>query len=49
MAKKSKPAEADAFDASAPIHPSRALVPQVQRVNEVRVKRGFWPKLRRVA
>jgi len=49
VAKKSKPAEADAFDASAPIHPSRALVPQVQRVNEVRVKRGFWPKLRRVA
>ena len=26
-----------------------ALVPSVQRVNEVRVSRGFWPKIRKVA
>jgi uncharacterized membrane protein YkvA (DUF1232 family) len=31
------------------LDPSRALVPSVQRVNEVRVKRGFWPKIRRTA
>lgn len=31
------------------LDPSRALVPAVQRVNEVRVSRGFWPKVRRVA
>jgi uncharacterized membrane protein YkvA (DUF1232 family) len=31
------------------IDPSKALVPSVQRVNEVRVKAGFWPKLGRVA
>lgn len=31
------------------LDPSRALVPSVQRVNEVRVRNGFWPKMRRVA
>ena len=31
------------------IDPSRALVPSVQRVNEMRVQRGFWPKIRRTA
>jgi len=31
------------------LDPSRALVPSVQRVNEVRVSKGFWPKMRRVA
>ncbi|MFJ6025497.1 YkvA family protein [Brevundimonas sp. NPDC092305] len=31
------------------LDPSRALVPSVQRVNEVRVRSGFWPKLRRTA
>jgi uncharacterized membrane protein YkvA (DUF1232 family) len=31
------------------LDPSRALVPAVQRVNEVRVSRGFWPKIRRTA
>lgn len=31
------------------LDPSKALVPSVQRVNEVRVKRGFWPKIRRTA
>lgn len=32
-----------------PIDPSRALQPAVIRVNEIRVKRGFLPKLKRVA
>lgn len=31
------------------IDPSKALIPSVQRVNEVRVKVGFWPKVGRVA
>lgn len=44
MAAKSKPiSPEEALD------PSRALVPSVQKVNEVRVSRGFWPKLRRTA
>ena len=47
-ARKAKPAE-DAFDPTEPIARSRALTPAVQRVNEVRVKTGFWPKLRRTA
>jgi uncharacterized membrane protein YkvA (DUF1232 family) len=34
-------------DPKAAIDPSRALVPAVQRVNEVRVRTGFWPKLRK--
>ena len=31
------------------LDPARALVPSVQRVNEMRVSRGFWPKIRRTA
>ena len=31
------------------LDPSTALVPHVQQVNEVRVRKGFWPKVRRVA
>ena len=31
------------------IDPSKALLPAVQRVNEVRVKAAFWPKVGRVA
>ncbi|MDP3080510.1 MAG: YkvA family protein [Brevundimonas sp.] len=31
------------------LDPSRALVPSVQQVNEVRVQKGFWPKIRRTA
>ena len=34
------------FDA---LDPSRALVPHVMRLNERRVARGFWPKIRKVA
>jgi uncharacterized membrane protein YkvA (DUF1232 family) len=38
-----------AFDAEEAMDASRALVPAVARVNEQRVVRGFWPKIRRVA
>lgn len=31
------------------IDPSKALIPQVQKVNEMRVKQDFWPKIRRTA
>ncbi len=37
------------FDPLAVIPRSRALTPQIIRVNEVRVAQGFWPKLRKVA
>jgi uncharacterized membrane protein YkvA (DUF1232 family) len=37
------------FDAAAPIAPERALVPAVMRLNEQRVDRGFWPKIRKAA
>ena len=40
----------EAFDAaSAALDPKKALVPAVVQVNERRVARGFWPKIRRVA
>jgi uncharacterized membrane protein YkvA (DUF1232 family) len=39
----------DGFDPTRPIDPKRALVPAVVRVNEQRVTRGFWPKIRQVA
>jgi len=48
-ARKAKPGTAADFDAKGPIDPSRALVPAVQRVNEQRVRKGFWPKVRRTA
>lgn len=38
-----------AFDAEEALDPSHAMVPAVARVNEQRVARGFWPKIRRVA
>lgn len=31
------------------IDPQKALVPAVQKVNETRVRDGFWPKVRRTA
>ena len=40
---------ASGFDPRKPIDPSRALVPSVLRLNEQRVARGFWPKIRRAA
>lgn len=39
----------DAFDPSEPVDPDRASLPAVVRLNEQRVRAGFWPKLRRVA
>jgi uncharacterized membrane protein YkvA (DUF1232 family) len=36
------------FDPHAALDPSRALVPSVVRLNEQRVARGFWPKIRKV-
>lgn len=32
-----------------PLDPARVLVPHVMRLNEQRVARGFWPKIRKVA
>lgn len=37
------------FDAAATLDPSLALVPAVVKVNEQRVAKGFWPKIRKVA
>ena len=37
------------FDPARPIAPDHALVPHVLRLNEMRVARGFWPKIRKVA
>ena len=37
------------YDPAAEIAPDRALVPSVLRLNEQRVRAGFWPKFRRVA
>ena len=37
-----------AFDPAEVLDPSRALVPTTVQVNEVRVRQGFWPKIRRV-
>ena len=44
MASRSQPVTADEA-----LDPTRALVPQVVQANEVRVKRGFWPKIARTA
>lgn len=38
-----------AFDAKGEIDPAKALVPATVRVNEQRVARNFWPKIRKVA
>ena len=48
MTAKAKPAAGPISPEDA-IDPSKALVPSVQKVNEVRVKAGFWPKIGRVA
>jgi uncharacterized membrane protein YkvA (DUF1232 family) len=49
QAKPEGQAPPDAFDAQAPLAPSRALVPYAVRLNTVVVKRGFWPKIRKLA
>jgi uncharacterized membrane protein YkvA (DUF1232 family) len=36
-------------DVNGGFDPARALVPHVMRLNEQRVARGFWPKMRKVA
>ncbi len=45
MSAESKPSP----DVNPVIDPARALVPELVKVNERRVTRGFWPKMRRVA
>jgi uncharacterized membrane protein YkvA (DUF1232 family) len=37
------------FDPHGVLDPRKALVPATVRVNEQRVTRGFWPKIRKVA
>lgn len=37
------------FDPNSALDPSRALTPVVVQVNEQRVAKGFWPKIRRTA
>lgn len=44
MTAKAKPA-----DPSEALDPRKALVPSVVKVNEMRVARGFWPKIQRTA
>jgi uncharacterized membrane protein YkvA (DUF1232 family) len=46
---KASPGVNTGFDPRRPLDPSRALVPHVMRLNEQRVLRGFWPKMRKVA
>lgn len=42
-------ANAKPYSPEEAIDPKTALVPAVQRVNEHRVSRGFWPKITRTA
>jgi uncharacterized membrane protein YkvA (DUF1232 family) len=39
----------DVNPAEAAVDPDKALLPAVVRLNEQRVQRGFWPKIRKVA
>ena len=39
----------EGFDPAAVLDPSRALIPAVQKVNSRMVRRGFWPKIRKLA
>lgn len=48
-AKDSRDVNDDGFDPGAPLDPSKALVPEVVRLNEQRVQAGFWPKFRKTA
>ncbi|EDX78861.1 MULTISPECIES: YkvA family protein [Brevundimonas] len=41
MSAKAKPVDA--------LDPRKALVPSVVKVNEVRIAKGFWPKIQRTA
>ena len=46
---KASPDVNGGFDAANALDPGRALVPHVMRLNEQRVTRGFWPKMRKAA
>ena len=41
--------EGAGFDARSVLDPAKALVPTAVKLNEQRVNRGFWPKIRKVA
>ena len=43
------PANAKPLNPEDALDPKKALVPSVQKVNEQRVSRGFWPKITRTA
>jgi uncharacterized membrane protein YkvA (DUF1232 family) len=49
MTSRSQPVTGGAVSGEDAIDPAKALVPSVVRANEVRVKRGFWPKIARTA
>ena len=42
-------AKAKRLDPADALDPKKALVPATVKVNEVRVTRGFWPKIQRTA
>src|SRR3954466_14811694 len=46
---KAAPNVSGSLDPNEVLGPRRALVPHVMRLNEQRVARGFWPKMRKVA
>lgn len=48
MSAKAKPSP-DVNPAEAAVDPDKVLLPAVVRLNETRVQRGFWPKIRKVA
>lgn len=48
MSSKAKPSP-ETLSPEDAIDPNKALVPSVLRVNEMRVKKDFWPKIGRVA
>ena len=47
-AEQAKPDD-EPFDAAGVISPSRALAPYAVKLNGMVVKRGFWPKIRKLA
>ncbi len=47
MSVRKKASPSVTFDPEAQIARDHALVPSVMRLNEQRVNRGFWPKIRR--
>ena len=47
-AEQAKP-DNEGFDAGGVVSPARALVPYAVKLNGMVVKRGFWPKIRKLA